>query len=185
MKNHYKHILFIALLITAFSSQSCDVLNNLFLNLPLKQEIESSGNGPDISETEFFCMSDYDSYRDNIESIKNILYVSAAYLTLDSSPGLEGTNISATLKDGLGNIIFTRNLPTAKAIDYLNNPYEIVLTETETAVLNDYLAKYKEPGFADLCFSAELLVENVTDDDGPPYYLTGQVELVVEIEMEP
>ena len=83
MKKIYKYKYKFLILITfiALSIQSCDILNNFFLNLPLKQSVTSTGNGPTIFETETFCLSDYDAYADNIDEIQSVTYLAALYRT--------------------------------------------------------------------------------------------------------
>jgi hypothetical protein len=181
MNKIFKSLFPVLLILIVISGISCDQFDNIFLNLPIKQEITASGNGPDIFETESFCLSDYDSFNDNIEDVESIEYVSAAYFTITSTSGLQGSGIVATLFKGDGvTPLFTVNLPTAVASDYINNPLKIELTQQEVDVLNAYLADYENND----CFIAELRVANVSGTVGPPYYITGQFELVVELELK-
>ena len=189
MKKLYKYIFLFLVSFIFFFNQGCDILENFFLNLPLKQPITTTGNGPVISETEVVCLAEYDAYQDNIDEIQNVLYVSALYRTLDTpqlTPGLTGSNISVTVVDGNGNLMFTKNLPTANADDYIDEPYVLELTAQEIALLNGYLALYKdETLWNTVCFSSTLTVDNVSGSSGPPFTLTGQVELLLELELEP
>jgi hypothetical protein len=186
MKKIYKLKILLLLLIFVIHFQGCNILENYLLNLPLMQDITSTGNGPTISETESFCLEDYEAYSDNIDEIQNVEYVAALYRTLDVpelTPGLAGQNIIVTVEDGDGILIFTRILPTAVADDYIDTPYEIELTESEIALVNGYLAQYKENN--NLCFIATITMDNITAGQGPPYTLTGEVELLVSLEIAP
>ena len=186
MKHLNKLYKLFILIFLSLSLQSCDILENFFLNLPMKQPITSTGNGPTISESETICLEDYDSYSDNIDEIQSVEYVAALYRTLDTpqlTPGLAGQNIIVTVIDGDGFPIFTRSLPSAVADDYINTPYEIELTQAEITVVNSYLESYKEN--SNLCFTATLTMNNINAGQGPPYTLTGQVELLVKIEIAP
>ena len=61
-----------------------------------------------------------------------------------------------------------------------------LLTAQEIALLNGYLALYKdETLWNTVCFSSTLTVDNVSGSSGPPFTLTGQVELLLELELEP
>ena len=184
-KLHYlKTLILITVVLVSF--QSCDILENFFLNLPMKQSITSTGNGPTISESESICLEEYDSYSDNIDEIQSIEYVAALYRTLDTpqlTPGLAGQNIVVTVVNGNGIPIFTRTLPTAVAADYIDTPYKIELTTSEITLVNDYLAQYKVN--SDLCFGATLTMNNISAGQGPPYTLTGEVELLVKLEVAP
>jgi hypothetical protein len=196
MKNIYKPVFLILIMITSLSFQSCDILQNFFLNLPIKEPIVSIGNGPTISEIKTFCLEDYDAYSDNIDDIQSVTYVAALYRTLTAAensspppdsvyltPGLAGQNIIVTVVDGDGVLIFSRTLPTAVAADYIDTPYKIELTTSEITLLNNYLAQYKDG--ANLCFTATLTMNNISAGSGPPYTLTGQVELLLSVEIAP
>ncbi|HEY6435614.1 MAG TPA: hypothetical protein VIY47_03425, partial [Ignavibacteriaceae bacterium] len=138
MKNIYNKGLLILIISVATLFQGCEILENYFLNLPLKQPITSTGSNTTISEVENICLQDYDAYQDNIDEIQSITYVAALYRTLDSpqlTPGLAGQNINVTVVDGDGILIFSRDLPTAVATDYIDTPYEIELNTGEITIL--------------------------------------------------
>ena len=189
MKNAYNLKNLILIIFTALTFQSCEILENFFLNLPMKQPITSTGNGPTISEAETICLSDYEAYEDNIDDIQAVEYVSALYRTLDTpqlTADLTGSNINVTVRDGNNNLIFSKNLPTANADDYIETPYELELTTAEIALMNGYLALFDDPDFWNtVCFTATLTVDNVAGNTGPPFTLTGQVELLVKLEIAP
>jgi hypothetical protein len=180
MTKIYKPLLIFCTSFIFLGFNSCDVLEKLFLNLPIKQTITADGNGPDIFEVETVCLTDYDAFNDNVDNIQSIKYLSAAFHSLDWTPSnLGGRNISATLYDCDSTIILEQSIPDeALASDYFENPYEFVLTDDEIALFNQYLANYE---LCD-CFSAELRVDPVTPTGEPFYSLTGVVEIVVEIE---
>jgi hypothetical protein len=181
MKNIKKILLLLIIIAIGFSGTSCDQFDNIFLNLPIKKEITASGNGPDIFETETICLTDYDSYNDNVDDVEGIKYVNSAYFTITATDGLQGTGIVATLFEGDGiTPLFSVTLPTAVADDYIDNPLEIELTPQQIETLNNYLVDYTTNN----CFVAELRVQNVSGTAGPPYSITGQVELVVELKMK-
>ena len=117
----------------------------------MKETITAEGDGPNISKTESDCLSNYEAYNDNKDDIKSITYVAMAYYSIDFTPGLTGTNISATFYDDCtGEMIFQVFLPTANAADYINNPFEFELTQSQTALLNQFFTDHKTCD----CFSA-------------------------------
>jgi hypothetical protein len=189
MKKIYNLSYLVLLIFTAGIVQSCDILENFFLNLPLKQAITSTGSGPNISEVETICLADYEAYEDNISDIQEVIYLTALYRTLDTpqlTPGLTGTSITVEVRDGNDNLLFTKNLPTANADDYIDTPYELELTAGEISLLNGYLNLFDDPNlWSTVCFSATLTMANVSGSSGPPYTLTGQVEILLELELEP
>ena len=179
MKKLYKPIFIFLTSIIFLGINSCSVLEQLFFNLKLNEEFHSTGSGPDISEVIFDCLTNDDSFDDNYDKIQSLSYVSAAYYTLDATPpNLGGTNISATLRDCNNNIILQQSLPTAQASDYIQNPYEFVLTQSEIATFNQFLSNYKDCD----CFNAVLLVEQVTPAGLSSYTLNGTVEIIIEVE---
>lgn len=181
MKKLYIPILLAFIVGAALVEQGCDILSNLFLDQALKQTIVTSGSSSTISKSETFCLSDYDAFDDNVDNIESINYVSAAYFTETYSPGLQGSNIMVTLYAGDGSTIFQVNVPFVSADQFVNNPFSIVLNDAQIALFNQYLADYDNND----CFSAELTVQNVSDNDGAPFSLTGRVEFIVELEIKP
>ena len=184
MKKLYTLLLFAFIVIAAITEQGCDILNNLFLDQPLKQTIKTEGSSNDIKEIKTFSLSDYDAFDDNIENIVGITYMSAAYFTETYSDSLTGKNIIVTLYAGFddsGPVVWSVTIPFGQASDYVKKPYKIKLTPDEIAEFNRYLADYEKND----TYTAELKVESVNDDDGPPYSLTGRIEIIVQMEMKP
>lgn len=181
MKYINKILFSILVLITLLIAIGCDQFDNIFLNLPIKTEITATGNGPDIFEKETICLSDYDSFNDNVNDVEAVKYITSAYFTITSTAGLHGSGIMATLYQGDGTTpLFSITLPTAVASDYIKNPLKIELTTQQIDLLNEYLADYNTNN----CFVAELRVANVAGTSGPPYSITGQFEMVVELEIK-
>jgi hypothetical protein len=200
MKITYKYLFLVLITITAFLSQSCDILENFFLNLPLKQGVTSTGTGTTVNGSETVYLSDYDAYADNIDEIENVKYLAALYRTLprgenpspppdslDLTQGLVGEDILVTVTDGDGNLVFTRSLPTAAAEDYLETPYEVVLTGDEITLMNQYLADFKDPVKRDLLsFTGTVTMSGVPlPPAGQINVLTGMVEILLELEIKP
>jgi hypothetical protein len=199
MKKIKKYLLLILITSTVFLNQSCDILENFFLNLPLKQGITSTGTGTTVDGSETVYLSDYDAYADNIDEIDSIKYLAALYRTLprgenpspppdslDLTPGLVGEDILVTVTDGDGNLVFTRSLPTAAAEDYLETPYEIELTGDERTLMNQYLADYKDPVKRELLsFTGTVTMNGVpAPPAGQVNVLTGMVEILLELEIK-
>lgn len=181
MKISFKYFFVVMITLVGFIYTGCDQFENVFLNLPINKEITATGNGPDIFERETICFTDYDSFNDNIDDVEAIKYVTSAFFTITATPGLQGTGIIATLYRGDGiTPLFTFTMPSAVADDYKNKPLKLVLNQQQIDLLNNYLADYKTNN----CFVAELRVANVTGVSGPPYSITGQFEMVVELKLK-
>ncbi len=175
MNKIYKQLLLFIGIIITIGILSCDELENLFINLKISQEITASGDVP-ISATDFLCLSDFDGIQDNIDNIQEIIYVAAAYRTLSSTPGLTG-DIFASLVSDDGTTMFSVTIPGVMVEDFIDNPFEIVLTQEQIDLFNSYLADYQNKD----CYTTTLSVTNISAGSGPPYSLTGVVEIVVEI----
>jgi len=175
MKKLVKPLLVIFGITLVFGISGCDELENLFINLKVSQEITASGDDP-ISEVGIFCLSDFDEINDNIDKIQEIKYIAAAYRTISSTAGLTG-DIFASLVSDDGTTIFSINIPNVQVENFIDNPFEIVLTQEEIDLFNSYLADYQNKN----CYTVTLGVTNITAGSGPPYTLTGVVEFVVEI----
>ena len=68
MKKIYKPLLKFCAIFIFLGFNSCDVLEQLFLNLKVVQDFNATGNGPDISETTFDCLSNYSAFEDNFDN---------------------------------------------------------------------------------------------------------------------
>ena len=199
MKKIYKYLFPCLLVFIIFLNSGCDILTNFSLNLPLKQGITVTGSNTTIDNSNTVYLSDFDAYSTNLDKIESITYKAALYRTLprgenpfpppdslDLTPGLVGERINVTVTDGNDNLIFSRDLPTAAADDYLTTPYDIDLEPGEIALIEGYLEYYKDPARAsDLSFTARITISNISAGAGPPYTLTGEIELLLEIVMKP
>ena len=179
MKLFFKKFLVLLFFAALVSFNGCDELSELDLNIPLVIEFSPSGTNTTVSETEFFCLSQFEEWRDNQDDIENAQYVAASYWTLaGSSPNLAG-NVSFELYDGFGNLIFVYNLGNIVAADYLSTPYELSLTADQVEALNSILG---DVAGSDGCFTGVLTVTNITGQTNAngEYLLNGKVEIVVE-----
>ena len=172
-------LLFIGIIIT-IGILSCDEivnLENLFINLKISQEI--TGTGIDLLDTTAtFCLSEFDEINDYKDDIEKIKYVAAAFRTDSSTPGLTGDIFASIVSDDDGVTIFSFTILDAQVEDYIENPYELDLTQEQIDLFNAYLADYENKD----CYTTTLSVTNLSGGDGPPYTLTGIVEVVLEIE---
>lgn len=199
MNKKYKFILLCLFSLIVFINDGCDILTDFSLNLPLQQGITATGNNTTISNSNTVYLSDYDAYSTNVENIKSITYLAVLFRTLprgenpfpppdslDLTPGLIGEKISVSVRDGDGNLVFARDLPTAAADDYLSTPYKIELTDDEITLMNKYLEGYKDPVISEmLSFTGEITISNISGGSGPPYTLTGEVQILLKLVMEP
>lgn len=181
MKNMLKKFSFIVIAISFFFVTSCDELSELTLNVPLPIEFHTSGSNTSLSESEYFCLSQYEDWRENQEDIESAKFLTASYWTLDATPNLTG-NVSFSLYNEFGGLLFTVNLGRITVADYIDNPFELELTESQIQILDDYLS---DLAAQNKCFQSTLSVTGITGDTNIQgnYELSGKVEIVLETEV--
>jgi hypothetical protein len=162
--------------ISLIFSSGCDIidaLENYEANIAGSVDVNP---GPDdnavIVDSEFFCLSDNDTYKDYAEQVERIEFAKAAYRTDPTYTGDVRGDITVTLAPSVGSAI-TRTIINANPLDYISTPYELELTEAEITELNDNLQMQLEAGF-DICINASV---SITVTSGtPPYYVDGVVD---------
>ena len=179
MKKLYKPIFVFCSCIMFLGFNSCDVLEQLFLNLKVSEEFHAVGDESEIFASIDDCFSNYPAFNDNFDKIQTLKYVSAAYYSLEWTPSnLGGNNIYAEIRDCDGNIILTQSIPMAFASDFFEDPYEFILTQEEIDTFNQFLVNYQTCD----CFFGVISISPVTPANSPPYTLDGVVEIIIEIE---
>lgn len=173
--------LMLAIFVGISFSGGCDELNNLPLNIPIVVNFSTSGNNTTISESQSFCLSDYDKWQENQEKLKSATFVSAAYWTESTSAGLQG-DINVNLSDQFGNTLFSVTLNNFKASDNIDKPFTLELSEAQIQALNTYLGSISENG-NDQCFNASITISDISGTS-TPYQLVGRVEIVIEADVE-
>ena len=181
MKSIYKPILLLTTLFTLLLIKGCDPFDDVYLTLAMDAEFSTVGAGSDIFIQSNMCLSDFDDYEDNKDNLEEIRYITAAYMTINSTQGLQGNNITLTLYEGDGTtMLFRYIVPTFVASNYINNPLKINLTQQEIDDLNLYLVNPQE----DKCFVATLQVSNVTAS-ATPYSMQSKLEFLTELKIKP
>lgn len=183
MKIFLKKVSLLFLLSSFLMLSGCDQLNNLTLNVPLVIYFSSSGpnTSPEPAEADF-CLSDYTEWEENQDDIESANYLAASYWTLPGcTPNLKG-DVSVSLFNN-GGLIFMYSLGNITASDYLENPFELELNQSQIEALNSVLN-----GMADneACFSSSLNITNITGDKNAAgnFVLNGKVEIVIETEVK-
>lgn len=176
-----KIILTVFLFSSLIMVNSCDELANLPVNVPIVVNFSTSGNNTTLEETSTFCLSNYEEWRDNQEDVNGATFVSAAYWTESASSGLQG-DITVSLSDEFGNVLFIYTIDDYVASDNIDKPFVLELNENQIQALDNYLSVIGA-GENDLCFNSNLTVSNITGNS-TPYQLNGRVEIVIEADVE-
>lgn len=182
MKKMIRIVIMLSLFSTLFLFNSCDELAQLALNIPLPIEFSAQGSNTTITETEYFCLSSYQEWRDNQEDIESAKYLAASYWTMEGTTANLQGNVSFSLYDEFGGLIFTYNLGQIIAANYATDPLVIELDETQITALDTYLS---DLATQDKCFTGVLTVTNVTGDTNTSgdRILNGKVEIVLETDV--
>lgn len=183
MKNIFRNITLLIFGASLLLFTSCDELSQLPINVPVSIEFTSSGTNTSLTETNYFCLSDYEEWRDNQDDIQSVTFLTASYWTLDgSSPNLRG-DLVFTLLNASGTAIFTFDFGTITAANYEDTAFELQLTAAQIQALDDYLS---DLAVNDKCFQSVLTITNITGDTNiqGQYVLNGKVEIVLEAEVD-
>ena len=180
-----KIITIFILSISLFLSSGCDIIDSLEsydANISGSVPVNPSGDDALIFEQEFFCLSHNETYQDYADKVESIEFVAAAYRTDESYTGDVRGNITVTLTPSVG-LPITRTIPNADPADYIDTPYEFVLTEAELAGLNETLQTQLEAGF-DICLNASVSIAITSGT--PPYSVDGIVDynFIAEVNLE-
>jgi hypothetical protein len=178
--NKLTRIIFTLIFASLLFFNGCDELSNLAVNVPLIVHFSTSGTNTQLTESESFCLSDYQDWRDNQEDVNSATYVSAAYWTEFASAGLQG-DVTLTLADQFGNQLFSYTINDYAAAANIDTAYTLDLNETQINAINTYLSIIGDQQ-NDLCFQSSITISNITGTT-TPYRLNGRVEVVVEADV--
>lgn len=181
MKKLNKLFLLIGFIFISLAFNSCNPFDDAYLTLALDTEFNTVGTGSNIFISTNMCLSNFSDYDDNKDNLEEIRYISSAYLTLNSTQGLQGNNLTLTLYEANGTtMLFQYVVPTFIAANYINNPLEIVLTQQEISNINAYLTNPQQ----DKCFVATLEISNVTPST-ITYSLNSKMQFLTELKIKP
>jgi len=184
MKKYILHtflVLFSA--VAAFMYFSCDKFDTFPLNIPMSVEIISQGSNSPIIQPEVFCLNNNQEFQDYRDKMKKVTFIEAAWRTKAVSSNLQG-NITLSLRDGNGNLLFTKTLPGANPAAYMapNQPYILVLSANEIQLINTYLDQIFSQGSQNFCFEATATI--TATSGSTPYLVDGFVDVVFEAETQ-
>lgn len=179
-KNLYLFVIFV---FTTFiiSCDLVDSLQNYPINIPISVQFSASGNNNNVNETEYFCVDNEEAYQEYRDNINKVTFVEMAFRTISYSPSNLQGNVTISLKDAAGTILFSKTIPNAKASDYVTTPYLLVLTQTEIQAINSYLEKALQQSQS-LCFTANIAIE--VTQGGTTNSITGAIDVVFEAQAE-
>lgn len=183
MKRTKKYFLILSLFIYPLFFTDCDSINNLPLNVPITFDFEIAGAG-NLTTTHEFCMEQSGSYTENAESIKKLTLLRIIYRTNASDNSvlpadLEGNFELIIRRSDTGEILIHTNVSNFRPADYRkpNAPYELELSDTEKAAINEYL---NSKIGSSACFEGTVSLYDFLGAG----YLKGHVDVLIEAEIE-
>lgn len=183
MKRTQKYFLILSLFIYPLIFAGCDSINNLPLNVPITFNFEIAGAG-NLTTTHEFCLNQSSSYTENVESIKKLTLLRIIYRTDASNnsvlpENLEGDFEVIIRRSDTNQILINTTVSNFRPVDFRkpNKPYELELSDTERAAVNEYLNS-NIGGTA--CFEGTVSLNNFIGAG----YLKGYVDVLIEAEIE-
>ncbi len=177
MKKHLTHILIIITAVVPFLFSGCilDALNTLTQNIPITQEFNISSNATSYTKSETIDLSNSSTYQRYQDKIQQVKFITAQYRTKSVTPSDLSGNVSITLKDKSGNLLFTYPLGTISPADYESTPYKLTLTSAQIGLINAYLST-----LSNRTFDATISITNITSSV-KPYNIIGELDIVFEM----
>ncbi|MCL5028427.1 MAG: hypothetical protein M1480_05330 [Bacteroidetes bacterium] len=174
MKKYLLNFLMIFVLGVTLSFNGCilDALNTLTENIPVSQEFNISSILTSYSQSEIIDLSNSSTYQRYQDKIQSIQFLQAEYRTKSVVPSDLSADVSITLKDNNGNVLFTYPLGQIKLADYQNTPYQLTLNSTQISLINAYLST-----LSNKVFVATISITNITSSQ-LPYNIDGVIDIV-------
>lgn len=152
-----------------------------YVNVIFKEELDATGSVDPLYKESEFSLSENDDFKNNVNASKSIVFSRLSFKTNSCSPGLHSSRFYVTFYGhDLATVIWEAIIDDWQAESYINNAYEIMLTQQQKNDFDAALADYKEKNN----FKISLEIEGVDDNDGAPFTLNGKVELVFKLNLE-
>ena len=163
------------IVLTLLSLNGCilDAFDTLTQNIPYSKEFPLSSSQTSYSNSQTIDLSSSTVYKNYQDKIENIKFIRAEYRTISVDPPNLSGNITITLKDASGNILFSRGLGQLSPSDYIKTPFELKLTSTEIGLINAYLSK-----LSNRVLIATISISQISPS---PYQLVGAIDVVFKM----
>ena len=165
-------ILLIAVVPLSFNGCILDALNTLTENIPITQEFNVSSALTSYSQSETVDLSNSSTYQRYSDKIQSIQFLQTEFRTKSVTPSDLSANVSITLMDNNGNLLFTYPLGQIKPSDYQNTPYELSLNSSQIQLINNYLSN-----LSNKVFVATISFTNISATQ-LPYTIDGVIDIV-------
>lgn len=178
MRKNIRYIFIAGFFVLAFNFNGCllDAFDTLTQELPYTYNLNISGDATTLESTATVNLDNNDFYDDNQGKINKIELVKLAYKTKEVNPeNLQG-NISLTIKQSNGTVIFSKSIPGNQPSLYKTNPFELSLTQQEIQLANTYLSNLSNKQF--------IITAMVTGMAEGPKTLEAEIFIVFEMDYD-
>ncbi len=155
----------------SFNGCILDALNNLTQNIPIVQEFNITSALTSYSQSETIDLSNSSTYQRYQNKIQNISFLTAEFRTKSVSPSDLSGNVTLTLKDNNGKVLFSYPLGNIKPADYSKTPYQLQLSSAQIQAINTYLSN-----LSNKVFVATISITNISSSS-----LTYNIDAVIDV----
>jgi hypothetical protein len=156
---------------------SCNKINTFPLNIPFSVNVVVQGSNNPGSAFTTYCLTQNSTFENYSDKIKKFTFIEAAWRT-DSVKNITTGTVDVTVRISGGAILFHKTLPSTNPLAYKSTPYIFTLSPTEIQSLTNYFNAYLQN--PNQCLEASVIA--TVTSGSPPYYLSGNVDIVVEAE---
>lgn len=162
-----KFSLVLAILSLSFGGCILDAFDTLTQQIPLSVPITITSDGTSMTNSATVDLDEADAYNQNKDEINRIEFVRIAYRTVSVAPANLSGDITVTLRQVGGAVLFTKRIENAQPVNYINTPYELPVTQQEIQAINTFLASTNNRVFQatvtidDVAAGTKTLVANI------------------------
>jgi hypothetical protein len=172
-----KYIPLVLIAVSVVFYSGCE-FDTLPLNVPISVPVVLTGVLNTVETSSNFCLTDYSSYTQHLDKMNKVTYIESAFrVDSVSHPNLAG-NLRVELRNSSGTVLFLAEVNNIRPADYKITPYIIPLTGVQIQVINEYIANATNK-----CFIGSVSLTGITGGT-PPYYLSGNIDMVFETEVD-
>lgn len=141
MKKSLSTLLIAFTIVSSFSFQSCilDAFDYMFINIWMPATFNVSGTASSASVSKSVWLDTTAVYREYIDKVESIQFVTAAFRTIDIGTGAAG-NLTLTIAKIDGTPLFVKNLTGVNIGNFVSTPASLSLTDAELSAINNYLS---------------------------------------------
>lgn len=141
MKKNLSILVIAFTIVSSFSFQSCilDAFDYMYINIWMPATFNVSGTASSASVSKSVWLDTTSVYREYIDKVESIQFVTAAFRTIDIGTGATG-NLTLTIAKIDGTTLFVKTLTGVNISNFAATPASLSLTDAELTAINNYLS---------------------------------------------